>query len=85
MSDKVFSRLRPRFQIPDNVPIRKGDLGEKFYDGKLSDVDFYKTAFIKGLCLSLSTLHRQLASYLGVFVSQIALNAWRIFIGAKVL
>ena len=67
------------------MPIRKGDLGEKCYDGKLSDVGFYKTAFIAGLCLSLSTLHHRLAFYLGVFVSQIALNAWRIFIEAKVL
>ena len=69
MSDEVFSRLRPRFQIPNNVPIRKGDLGEKCYDGRSLDVGFYKTTFIAGLRLPLSTLHRQLASYLGVSVS----------------
>ena len=27
MSYKVFSNLRPRFQILDDVPIRKGDIG----------------------------------------------------------
>nr|POF00811.1 hypothetical protein CFP56_62359 [Quercus suber] len=33
ISDEVFSRLRPRFQIPDDVPIRKGHNGEKYYTG----------------------------------------------------
>ena len=69
MSDEVFSRPRPRFQILNNVPIRKGDVGEKCYDGRSLDVGFYKTTFIAGLRLPLSTLHRQLASYLGVSVS----------------
>ena len=85
MSDEVFGRLRPRFQIPDNVPIRKGDLGEKCYAGKSSDVGFHEAAFIAGLRLPLFILHRWLASYVGVFVSQIASNAWRIFIEAEVL
>lgn len=85
MSNEVFSRLRPHFQIPNNVPNRKGDSGEKCYDGKSSDVDFYEAMFIAGLCLPLSILHCQLTSYLGISVSQIASNAWRIFIGAKVL
>lgn len=30
-------------------------------------------------------LHHQLANYLGLSISQIAFNAWRIFIGAKVI
>ena len=85
MSDEVLGRLRPHFQIPDNGPIRKGDLGEKCYDGKFSNVGFYEVAFIVGLCLPFSTLHRRLAFYLGVSLSQIALNAWRIFIRAEVL
>ena len=58
MSDEVFGRLRPRFQIPDNVPIRKGDLGEKCYVGKSSDVGFHEAAFIAGLRLPLFILHR---------------------------
>ena len=29
MNNEIFSRLMPRFQIPDDVPIRKGDIGEK--------------------------------------------------------
>lgn len=51
MRDVVFSRLRPHFQIPDDVPIRKGDLGEKCYDGRSSDIGFYETAFIVGRCV----------------------------------
>ena len=85
ISNEVFSRLRPHFQIPRNVPIRKGDLGEKCYDRKSSNIGFYKAMFIVGLRLPLSTLHHRLAFYLGVSVSQIAPNAWRIFIGVEVL
>ena len=75
MSDEVFSRLRPRFQIPNDMPIRKGDIGGKCYDGRSSDVGFYEIALIAGLRLPLYALHSQLASYIGVFVSYIALNA----------
>lgn len=35
--------------------------------------------------LPLSDLHRRLAQYLGVTITQIAPNAWRIFLGAEVL
>ena len=62
MSDEVFNRLRPRFQIPDDVPIRKGDKGEKCYTMSTSDVGLYETAFIVGFRLPLSSLHRQLAT-----------------------
>lgn len=85
MSDKVFSKLRPCIQIPNNVPIKKGDIGERCYDGRSSDVGFYETAFIVGLHLPLYPLHCQLASYMGVSISQIAPNAWRIFIGGEAL
>ena len=85
MSYKVFSNPRPHFQILDDVPIRKGDIREKCYNRRSSDVGFYETVFIAGLRLPLSFLHHQLASYIGVSVSQIAPNAWRIFIEAEVL
>ena len=41
--------------------------------------------FIVGLRLPLTELHRQLANYLGLFVSQITPNMWRIFIGVEVI
>ena len=73
--------FRSHFQIPDNVPIRKGDLGEKCYDGRSSDVGFYEAAFIARLRLPLSTLHCRLVSNLGMSVTQITPNT----IEAKVL
>ena len=84
MSDKIFGRLRPPFQIPDNVPIRKGVIGEKCYEERPSDVGFYETTFIARPRIPLSSLHRQLVSFIGVSVSQITPNARRIFIGAEV-
>ena len=38
-----------------------------------------------GFRFPLTELHRQLANFLGLSISQIALNAWRIFIGAEVI
>ena len=85
MSDEVFGKLRPYFQIPNNVPIRKGVIGEECYDERSSDIGFYETAFIVGLHLLLSSLHRRLASFMGMSISQLIPNALRIFIGTEVL
>ena len=41
--------------------------------------------FKAGFRLPLSALHCRLLQYLGLVVTQIALNAWRIFLGAEVL
>ena len=38
-----------------------------------------------GLRLPLSALHPRLLQYLGLAITQITSNAWRIFLGAKVL
>ena len=45
----------------------------------------YDAMFAAGLRLPLMALHSQLVDFLGLFVSQIAPNAWRIFISAEVL
>ena len=49
------------------------------------DVGMYDAMFTVGLRLPLTDLHRQLANYLGLSISQIAPNSWRIFIGVKVI
>ena len=85
MTNEVFNKLRPCFQIPKDVPIRKADKGEKCYTGESYEVSFYEVAFIAGLRLPFCYLYHQLADYMGVFVCQISPNAWRIFIYAKVL
>ena len=58
---------------------------EKCYSGKIANIRLYDAMFTAGLRLMLTELHHQLANYLGLFVSEIALNAWRIFFEAKVI
>ena len=45
----------------------------------------YDAIFVAGLRLPLTALHSQLADFMGLSVNQIALNAWRIFIGVEIL
>ena len=45
----------------------------------------YDAMFAVGLRLLLMALHHQLAIFLGLSVSQITPNTWRIFMGAKIL
>ena len=51
----------------------------------MTDIGMHDAMFIAGLRLPLTELHHQLANYLGLFVSQLAPNTWRIFIGAEVI
>ena len=85
MSDKIFSKLRVRYQIPEHILIRLPYENEKCYTGKTADVGMYNAMFAAGLRLPLMALHCQLVDYLGLSVSQIAPNAWRTFIGAEIL
>ena len=45
----------------------------------------YEQVLKAGLRFLLSSLHRELLKYLGLSVSQISPNAWRVFIAMKVL
>ena len=85
MSDRVFKDLRSRYQISNYIPIRLTRKDERCYLGKTADFGMYDAMFAAGLRLPLMALHRQLADFLGLSVSQISLNAWRIFIGAEIL
>ena len=85
MAANIFKNLRDRYQIPDHIPICLLGKFKKCYSGKTVDVGMYDAMFAAGLRLPLTALHRQLANFLGLFVSQIAPNAWRIFIGAEIL
>ena len=85
MSDKVFRELRARYQIPDHIPICLPRENEKCYSGRTADVGMYDAMFAAGLRLPLTALHRQLADFLGLSVTQITPNAWRTFIGAEIL
>ena len=85
MSDKVFKTLRGCYQIPNNIPIHLPGKFERCFSRKTTDDSMYDAMFATGLRLLLTALHHQLANFLGLFVSQIAPNAWRIFIRAKIL
>ena len=85
MSPNVFNKLRDHFQIPENIPIHLPRKFERCYSGKTANVGMYNAMFAAGLRLSLVELHRQLANYLGLSISQIAPNVWRIFLGAEVI
>ena len=85
MSLKVFNNLRVHYQILDHIPMRLPRKFKKCYSGKIADVGLYDAMFIAGLRLPLTQLHHQLANYLGLSVSQIALTPQRIFIGVKVI
>ena len=85
MSDKVFKTLRGCYQIPNNIPIHLPGKFERCFSRKTTDDSMYDAMFATGLRLPLTALHHQLANFLGLFVSQIAPNAWRIFIRAKIL
>ena len=72
MSDKIFSELCVRYQIPEHIPIRLPYENEKCYMGRTANVGMYDAMFAAGLRLPLMALHRQLVDYLGLSVSQIA-------------
>ena len=85
MTTNIFKNLQDHFQIPDHILIRLLGKFEKCYLGKIEDVGMYNAMFVAGLRLPLTALHHKLANFLGLSISQIAPNAWRIFIGAKIL
>ena len=45
----------------------------------------YEQMLKMGSIFPLSALHHRLLQYLGLFITQISPNAWRVFLGAKVL
>ena len=85
MSEKVFKELCIRYQIQEHIPICLPKENEKCYSGRTADVGMYDAMFAAGLRLPLTALHHQLVDFLGLFVSQIAPNPWRTFIGVEIL
>ena len=74
MTRKHFNTLRDHHKIPDNIPLRLPRKFKKCYLRKMADVEMYDAMFTARLRLPLMELHRQLANYLGLSVSQITLN-----------
>ncbi|XP_075653876.1 uncharacterized protein LOC142624224 [Castanea sativa] len=80
-----FKTLKAKYQIPDNVRLRHPHKSEKCYYRGVDGVGIYEQALKAGLRFPLSSLHRQLLQYLGLSITQISPNAWRVFIGVEVL
>ena len=85
MTNNIFKNLRDCYQILENVPIYPPRKLERCYSRRTVNIGMYDAIFTTGLRLPLTELHHQLANYLGLSVSQIAPNAWRISIGAEVI
>ena len=58
---------------------------EKCYYKGVKDIGMYEQMLKARLRFPLSALHHRLLQYLGLAVTQISLNAWRVFLGAKFL
>ena len=75
MTANIFKNLRDLYQIPNHIPIRLPEKFKKCYSGKTANIGMYDAMFIAGLRLPQTALHRHLANFLGLSISQIALNA----------
>ena len=82
---KHFNTLREKYQIPVGIPIRLPFKFEKCYYQDAEDIGMYKQMLKAKLRFPLSALHRRLLQYLGLAVTQISLNAWRVFLSVEVL
>ena len=82
---KHFDTLRERYQIAIDIPIHLPFKFENCYYRDAEDVGVHEQMFKAGLRLPLSVLHCCLLQYLGLAITQIAPNAWRIFLGTEVL
>ena len=80
-----FKTLKANYQIPDYIPIRLPYKSEKCYYEGVDDVRVYEQVLKAGLRFPLNSLHHELLKYLGLSVSQISPNAWRVFIAMEVL
>ena len=85
IKEKHFNTFRANFQIPDYIPIRLPYVSEKCYYKEVEGVGVYEQMLKAGLRFPLSTLHRELLKYLGLSVTQIFPNAWKVFIAMEIL
>ena len=77
--------LRANYQIPDHIPIHLPYKSEKCYYERIDSVGVYEQMLKAGLRFPLNSLHRELLKYLGLSVSQISPNTWKVFITMEVL
>uniref|UniRef100_A0A7N2LC38 Uncharacterized protein n=1 Tax=Quercus lobata TaxID=97700 RepID=A0A7N2LC38_QUELO len=74
-----------KYQIPINIPIRLPLKREKCYYKGVEDVGVYEQMLKTRLRFPLSSLYRRLLQYLGLAITQISSNTWKVFLGVEVL
>ena len=70
-----FNTLRTHYQILDYILIRLPYKSEKCYYEGVDCVGVYEQMLKADLRFPLSSLHRELLKYLGLFISQISQNS----------
>ena len=80
-----FKTLKANYQIPEYIPIRLPYKSEKCYYEGVEGVGVYEQVLKAGLRFPLNSLHHELLKYLGLSISQISPNAWRVCIVMEVL
>ena len=85
INEAHFKTLRANYQIPDCIPIHLPYKSEKCYYEGVDGVRVHEQVLKVGLRFPLNSLHRELLKYLGLSISQISPNAWRVFIAMEVL
>ena len=84
IKESHFKTLRSKYQIPDNIPLHLPYKLEKCYYRGVEGVKVYKQMLKAWLRFPLSSLHCQLLQYLGLAITQISPNAWRVFLSMEV-
>ena len=85
IKESHFKTLRDKYQIPICIPMHLPYKSKKCYYEGLKDIGIYEQMLKAGLRFPLSTFHHCLLQYLGLSVSQISPNAWRVFLSVEVL
>ena len=85
INEAHFKTLRANYQIPNHIPIRLPFKSEKCYYEGVGGVEVYEQVLKASLRFLLNSLHHKLLKYLGLSVSQISPNAWRVFIAIELL
>ena len=85
IKESHFKTLREKYQIPVNIPLHLPYLLEKCYYKGVEGVGVYEQMLKAGLRFPLSSHHHQVLQYLGLAVTQISLNAWKVFLSLEVL
>ena len=85
IKESHFKTLRGKYQIPDHIPFRLPYKLKKCYYEGVKGIRVYEQMLKVGHRFPLSALYLHLLQYLGLVVTKIAPNAWRVFLNMEVL